>query len=68
MIGAILQIIASVLRFIPGWREKRIDKIEGEWRNNHDAIDRDLGPQPWWVRQYNESVREDKRSRDGSDA
>jgi hypothetical protein len=67
VIGAILQIIASFLRLIPGWREKRIDKIEGEWRNNHQAIDDDLGTQPWWVRQYNESVREDKRSRDGSD-
>ena len=62
MIGAILNIIASVLRLIPGWREKRIDKIEGEWRNNNSAIDADLGPKPWWLRQYNESVDQDKRS------
>jgi len=61
VIGAILQIIASILRLIPGWREKRIDQIEGEWRNNHAAIDDDLGPKPWWVR-YNDTVNEDKRS------
>jgi hypothetical protein len=50
VIGAILNIIASILRLIPGWKEKRIDRAEGEWRNNRDSIDRDLGPQPWWVR------------------
>ena len=42
--------MASILRLIPGWREKRIDRAEGDWRNNRDAIDRDLGPKPWWVR------------------
>jgi hypothetical protein len=67
VIGAILQIIASFLRLIPSWREKRIDKIEGEWRNNRDAIDRDLRTNAWWVRQYNDTVHEDKRSGDGSD-
>ena len=50
MIGAILNIIASILRLIPGWKEKRIDRIEGDWKNNRDAIDRDLGPKPWWMR------------------
>ena len=50
MIGAILNIIASILRLIPGWKEKRIDRIEGDWKNNRDAIDRDLGPRPWWMR------------------
>jgi len=50
VIGAILNIIASILRLIPGWKEKRIDRAENEWRNNRDAIDRDLGPRPWWVR------------------
>ncbi|NDF50180.1 MAG: hypothetical protein EB116_08875 [Betaproteobacteria bacterium] len=67
MIGAILQIIASILRLIPGWREKRIDQIEGEWRKNNEAIDTDLGPKPWWVR-YNDTIDEDKRSGNGSDA
>jgi hypothetical protein len=62
VIGAILNIIASILRLIPGWKEKRTDAIEGEWKKNKDAIDADLGPQPWWVR-YNESVDQDKRSR-----
>jgi hypothetical protein len=61
VIGAILQIIASVLRLIPGWREKRIDKIEGEWRNNNSAIDDDLGPKPWWMRDNN-SGDQNKRS------
>ena len=50
MIGAILNIIASILRLIPGWKEKRIDRLEGDWKNNRDAIDRDLGPKPWWMR------------------
>ena len=54
MIGAILNIIASILRLIPGWKEKRVDRAEGEWRNNRDSIDRDLGTNAWWVR-YNES-------------
>lgn len=50
MIGAILNIIASILRLIPGWREKRIDTIEGDWKNNREAINRDLGGDAWWVR------------------
>ena len=50
MIGAILQIIASFLRLIPGWYEKRVDKNVTEWKNNREAIDRELGPVAWWVR------------------
>jgi hypothetical protein len=61
VIGAILNIIASILRLVPGWKEKRIDSIEGEWRRNKDAINFDLGPKPWWVRD-NQSADEDKRS------
>ena len=62
MIGAILNIIASILRLIPGWKEKRIDRAEGEWRNNRDSIDRDLGAVAWWVRD-NQSNDEHDRSR-----
>ena len=62
MIGAILNIIASILRLIPGWKEKRVDRAEGEWRNNRDAIDRDLGTNAWWVRD-NESGDEYDRGR-----
>ena len=62
MIGAILNIIASILRLIPGWKEKRIDRAEGEWRNNRDSIDRDLGTNAWWVRD-NESGDEYDRGR-----
>jgi len=43
VIGAILQIIASFLRLIPGWYEKRVDKNATEWKNNREAIDRELG-------------------------
>ena len=62
MIGAILNIIASILRLIPGWKEKRVDRAEGEWRNNRDSIDRDLGTNAWWVRD-NESGDEYDRGR-----
>ncbi len=62
MIGAILNIIASILRLIPGWKEKRIDRAEGEWRNNRDSIDRDLGTVAWWVRDNN-SGNEHNRGR-----
>jgi len=62
VIGAILNIIASILRLIPGWKEKRIDRAEGEWRNNRDSIDRDLGTNAWWVRD-NESGDEYDRGR-----
>ena len=50
MLRAILEIIAAVFRIIPSWKEKRTQNIEGEWRNNRDAINRDLGPDAWWVR------------------
>ena len=62
MIGAILNIIASILRLIPGWKEKRIDRAEGEWRNNRDSIDRDLGTVALWVRD-NQSHDEHDRGR-----
>jgi hypothetical protein len=62
VIGAILNIIASILRLIPGWKEKRIDRAEGEWRNNRDSIDRDLGTVAWWVRD-NQSNDEHDRGR-----
>jgi len=63
VIGAILNIIASILRLIPGWKEKRIDRPEGEWNNNRDAIDRDLGPQPWWMRHDSDPDNEYDRGR-----
>jgi hypothetical protein len=50
VIGAILQIIASVLRLIPGWYEKRVDKNATEWKDNREVIDRELGSVAWWVR------------------
>jgi len=62
VIGAILNIIASILRLIPGWKEKRIDRAEGEWRNNRDSIDRDLGAVAWWVR-HNDPDNEHDRGR-----
>jgi len=63
VIGAILNIIASILRLIPGWKEKRVDRAEGEWRNNRDAIDSDLGPRPWWMRHDSDAGDEYDRGR-----
>ena len=50
MIGAIFNLIASILRLIPAWREKRVNNIEGEWKHNREAIERDLRGESWWVR------------------
>jgi hypothetical protein len=50
VLRAILEIIAAVFRIIPGWKEKRTQNIDSEWRNNRDAINRDLGPDAWWLR------------------
>jgi hypothetical protein len=32
VLRAILEIIAAVFRIIPGWKEKRTQNLEGEWR------------------------------------
>lgn len=50
MLRAILEIIAAVFRLIPNWREKRVQNIEGEWKHNREAIERDLRGDSWWVR------------------
>jgi len=50
VIGAIFNLIASILRLIPAWREKRVNNIEGEWKHNREAIERDLRGESWWVR------------------
>ena len=50
MLRAILEIIAAVFRLIPSWREKRVQNIEGEWKHNRDAIERDLRGGSWWLR------------------
>jgi hypothetical protein len=50
VLRAILEIIAAVFRIIPGWKEKRTQNIEGEWRDNRNAIERDLRGKSWWVR------------------
>ena len=66
MIRAILNILSSILGFIPSWRDRKINRIEGDWSHNHKAIDDDLGAVPWWVR--DKSTRdEDKRSGAGVD-
>lgn len=49
MLRAILEIIAAVFRLIPSWREKRVQNIEGEWRENRKAIERDLRGDSWWM-------------------
>ena len=50
MLRAILEIIAAVFRIIPGWKQKRTQNAESEWRENRKAIDRDLRGESWWVR------------------
>jgi hypothetical protein len=60
VIGAILQIIASFLRLIPGWKEKRTQNFESEWRNNRDAIERDLRGESWWVRNNDTNNKHDR--------
>ena len=62
MIGAILQIIASVLRLIPGWYEKRVDKNATEWKDNREVIDRELGSVAWWVRDNKSDNEHDRGS------
>jgi hypothetical protein len=47
-----------VFRIIPGWKDKRTQNLEGEWRHNRKAIDRDLRGDAWWVRN-NDSSNQD---------
>jgi hypothetical protein len=58
VLRAILEIIAAVFRIIPGWKDKRTQNLESEWRNNRKAIDRDLRGKSWWVRN-NDSSNQD---------
>ena len=58
MLRAILEIIAAMFRIIPCWKDKRTQNLEGEWRHNRKAIDRDLRGESWWVRN-NETSNED---------
>jgi len=50
VLRAILEIIAAVFRIIPGWKEKRTQNLEKDWRKNREAIDRDLHSESWWLR------------------
>jgi len=50
VLRAILEIIAAVFRIIPGWKQKRTQNAESEWRENRKAIERDLRGDSWWVR------------------
>ncbi|NBW22310.1 MAG: phage portal protein, partial [Caulobacteraceae bacterium] len=58
MIGAILNIIASILRLIPGWKEKRIDRVEGRpvslsiW-NPAQTMVRVMDGEVWYVTYFN---------------
>jgi len=60
VLRALLEIISAIFRIIPGWREKRTQEFESEWRRNRDAINRDLGRNAWWVRD-NSSSNSDER-------
>jgi hypothetical protein len=50
VLRAILEIIAAVFRIIPGWKEKRTQNLEADWRKNREAIERDLRSESWWLR------------------
>jgi len=49
-LSAILQIIAKLLGLIPSRKERDESGARQAWEKNKDAIDLDLGPEPWWVR------------------
>jgi len=61
VLRAILEIIAAVFRIIPGWKEKRTQNLETDWRKNREAIDRDLPSESWWLRN-NDTSNPDNRS------
>jgi hypothetical protein len=60
MLRAILEIISRLLGFLPNRNELDDSRARGEWRKNRDSIDRDLAPQPWWLRD-NAARGEDER-------
>jgi len=62
VLRALLEIIAAIFRIIPDWREKRTQNFENEWRDNRNAIERDLRGESWWVRNNNASNPHDRDS------
>jgi len=60
VLRAILEIIAAVFRIIPGWKEKRTQNLENDWRKNREAIERDLRSESWWLRN-NDTSNPDNR-------
>jgi len=62
VLRAILEIIAAVFRIIPGWKEKRTQNLESDWRKNREAIDRDLPSESWWLRNNDTSNTHDRGS------
>jgi hypothetical protein len=62
VLRAILEIIAAVFRIIPGWKQKRTQNFENEWRDNRKAIDSDLRGESWWLRNNDTSNPHDRDS------
>jgi len=62
VLRAILEIIAAVFRIIPGWKEKRTQNLENDWRKNRKAIDSDLPGESWWLRNNDTSNKHDRGS------
>jgi hypothetical protein len=62
VLRAILEIIAAVFRVIPGWKEKRTQNLENDWRKNREAIERDLRSESWWLRNNNTSNPDNRGS------
>ena len=63
MIRVILEVLAGLLRFVPGFRDRKIGQLETAWRENRKSIDTDLGPKPWWVRHDSTAGNEYDRGR-----
>jgi len=62
VLRAILEIIAAVFRIIPGWKEKRTQNLETDWRKNREAIERDLPGESWWLRNNHTSDPDNRSS------
>jgi hypothetical protein len=62
VLRAILEIIAAVFRIIPGWKEKRTQNLETDWRKNREAIERDLRSESWWLRNNDTSNKHNRDS------
>jgi len=60
ILSAILQIIARLLGFVPDRKERDEAGARQAWEKNQSAIDADLGPSPWWMRDNSARNKNDR--------